>query len=93
MDRSQEPRIHQNCQEVELLTSQAGVIFNRFNFTLSYHPGSSNFKPDALFHQFEPDDATSTILPPFCVIGAMMWGIESAVRRTLEGIEVPVGCP
>lgn len=32
----------------------------RFNFTLTYHPGSHKVKPDALSRQFSPLETTST---------------------------------
>ncbi|XP_041810033.1 uncharacterized protein lrfn4b [Chelmon rostratus] len=72
------------------------LFFTRFNFTLSYRPGSRNTKPDALSRQFEPDDlprSPSTILPAACVIGAVTWDIESEVRQALEGAKIPEGCP
>lgn len=48
-------------------------FFTRFDFTLSYKPGSRNFKPDALSRHFqrEADDtsALDTILPfPWVVV-------------------------
>ncbi len=36
------------------------LFLNHFNFTLSYCPGSSNVKPDALSCQFEPEDTSRT---------------------------------
>jgi len=42
------------------------LFFNRFDFTLSYRPGSRNVKPDALSCQFEPENAPkdpTSILP------------------------------
>lgn len=32
------------------------LFFTRFNFSLSYRPGSCNLKPDALSQQFERED-------------------------------------
>ena len=43
------------------------LFFNRFNFTLSYRPGSQNAKPDALTRLFDPEalsKETKSILPP-----------------------------
>lgn len=76
--------------------ARKALFFNRFNFTLSYRPGSRNTKPDALFHQFETNDfprAPSTILPAAPVIGAFTWDIVSEVRQALEGVQIPDGCP
>ncbi len=54
-------------------------FFNRFNFSLSYRPGSKNIKPDALSHLFDPDPtprSPTSILPLSCVVGDVTWGIE-----------------
>lgn len=47
-------------------------------------PGSSNVKPNALSCQFTASEDTaqdSPILPPTCVIGALTWEIELAIRE------------
>ena len=72
------------------------LFFNRFNFTLSYRPGSKNVKPDALSRLFDPSSAPrspSNILPPSCVVGAITWGIEKKVRQANVNCQVPDGCP
>lgn len=46
------------------------LFLGRFNFTITYRPGSRNTKPDALSRQTSPDEAehqSGLILPP-CVI-------------------------
>uniref|UniRef100_A0A672YNH1 ribonuclease H n=1 Tax=Sphaeramia orbicularis TaxID=375764 RepID=A0A672YNH1_9TELE len=55
------------------------LFFNRFNFTLSYRPGSKNGKPDALSRLHEPVPRAKDpepILPPSHVVGAVSWPIE-----------------
>ena len=72
------------------------LFFNRFNFSLSYRPGSKNAKADALSRLFDPDSAPrlpSYILPPSCVVGAVTWGIEQRVREANINCHVPDGCP
>lgn len=64
------------------------LFFTRFNFTLSYRPGSRNVKPDALSCQYSPDTETSsptTILPPNCVVGTLSWVVEEVIRQDLPG--------
>ncbi|KAI7797064.1 hypothetical protein IRJ41_012065 [Triplophysa rosa] len=39
------------------------LFFGRFNFTLSYRPGSKNVKPDALSRLFEDSDRVSSVDP------------------------------
>ena len=72
------------------------LFFNRFDFSLSYRPGSRNTKPDALSRQFQPDGPLSqpgSILPPTCVIGAVTWEIEDKVKRSLTDHPAPSACP
>ena len=50
---------------------------------LTYRPGSRNVKPDALSRLHQPmEDIPSpdTILQPSCVVAAISWEIEAAVR-------------
>lgn len=70
------------------------LFLGRFNFTLTYRPGSRNIKPDALSRQSasEPQSQSEPILPPSCLeerpelpetprlVGAMHWEIERIVR-------------
>ncbi len=68
------------------------LFFNRFNFCLSYCPGSKNIKPDALSRQFEPESSPqtpATILPSTCFVGVLRWEVQSEVLRALDGVEVP----
>ncbi|KAK7878028.1 hypothetical protein WMY93_031309 [Mugilogobius chulae] len=71
------------------------LFLGRFNFTLTYRPGSRNLKPDALSRQSsleEPDILPETILSPVhivdapenassCMVGAVHWEIEKTVRE------------
>ncbi len=72
------------------------LFFGRFNFTLSYRPGSKNIKPDALSRLFgapEGELTAETILPEGMVVGALSWGIERRVEEAGRGVHVPEGCP
>uniref|UniRef100_A0A672Z804 Gypsy retrotransposon integrase-like protein 1 n=1 Tax=Sphaeramia orbicularis TaxID=375764 RepID=A0A672Z804_9TELE len=72
------------------------LFFTRFNFSLSYRPGSKNGKPDALSRRFPPTKSVSepvTILPGSCVVGAFHWSIEKTVIEALKDCDVPVGVP
>ncbi|KAI2647590.1 Transposon Tf2-6 polyprotein [Labeo rohita] len=72
------------------------LFFDRFNFTISFRPGSKNTKPDALSRQFEsPDDPPplESILPKGRVVGAVVWGIEQQVKRALSHVTIPRDCP
>ncbi|KAL2077728.1 hypothetical protein ACEWY4_027232 [Coilia grayii] len=72
------------------------LFFSRFNFTLSYRPGSKNGKPDALSRVFSPSEEVSTpstILPKRCLVGAALLDIESVVRKAQTSAATPSLCP
>ena len=73
------------------------LFFARFNFTLSYRPGSRNIKPDALSRQFvvgeEDSPSPDNILPSPRVMAALTWGVEERVRAALEDHPGPSSCP
>ncbi len=72
------------------------LFFGRFNFTISYRPGSKNGKPDALSRIFEVETGSSSpvpIVPPNRVIAAVTWEVESRVREALDGVTIPARCP
>ncbi len=72
------------------------LFFDRFDFTLSFRPGSKNVKPDSLSRQFEhPGEETPayTMLSEGVVVGALSWDVERRVEEAERGVEVPVECP
>uniref|UniRef100_A0A8C6MDP3 Gypsy retrotransposon integrase-like protein 1 n=1 Tax=Nothobranchius furzeri TaxID=105023 RepID=A0A8C6MDP3_NOTFU len=63
------------------------LFFSRFNFVISFRPGSKNTKPDALSRQYSPDSdpVPDTILPPSCLVGAaVVWDIHKQVEEALR---------
>ena len=74
------------------------LFFCRFNFTLTYHPGSKKVRADALSRLFPPNDpqespAANTILPPARVVGVVTWGVELVVRMAQRTQHDPGGGP
>ncbi len=73
-----------------------GTFFGRFDFSLSYQPGSKNIKPDALSRIFDHSERLSTpecIIPERLVVSTLTWEVESKVRTALEGVMPLPGCP
>ena len=73
-----------------------GLCFNRFNFSLSYRPGSQNTKPDALSRLYDSEPAAKEpehILPLNGVVGGVTWQIESEVKSANGVSPAPSGCP
>ncbi|KAG1935783.1 retrotransposable element [Pimephales promelas] len=72
------------------------LFFGRFDFTLSYRPGSKNIKPDSLSRIFDRSDRPSTpecILPENLFISTLTWEVESKVKKASEGVTPPSRCP
>jgi hypothetical protein len=58
------------------------LLFTRFNFTISYRPGSKNVKPDTLsllYSSAVTPSVSETIIPTSCLAATVVWGIESLV--------------
>lgn len=94
---------HKNLQYISSAKRQNSrqarwsLFFTRFNFTLSYRPGSRNTKPDALSRQFQregrPNRKSESILPESCLVAMVTWDIEERVREATEGQPGPSSCP
>lgn len=71
-------------------------FFSWFNWTITYHPGSKNTKPDALFHQFSSSNDTfeeTTVLPAACIISSLTWEIKSLFSEALKEDPHPASGP
>uniref|UniRef100_A0A8C6LN61 Gypsy retrotransposon integrase-like protein 1 n=1 Tax=Nothobranchius furzeri TaxID=105023 RepID=A0A8C6LN61_NOTFU len=62
------------------------LFFSRFNFVLSYRPGSKNTKPDALSRQYASEDESTpeTILPSSCIVAGVTWANRDQVLEALK---------
>uniref|UniRef100_A0A4W5LA02 ribonuclease H n=1 Tax=Hucho hucho TaxID=62062 RepID=A0A4W5LA02_9TELE len=72
------------------------LFSGRFDFSLSYCPGSKNIKPDSLSRIFDHSERQSTpecILPETLFVSTLTWEVESRVKTALEGVTHPPGCP
>ncbi len=72
------------------------LFFSRFNFSLSYRPGSKNIKPDALSRLFKDSregPTETTIIPDSCIIGGLTWEIEDRVAAANQGVDIPPAVP
>ncbi|XDV33933.1 hypothetical protein PO909_004169 [Leuciscus waleckii] len=68
------------------------LFFGRFDFTLSYRPGSKNIKPDSLSRIFDRSERPVTpecILPETLFVSTLTWEVESKVKKALEGVTPP----
>ncbi len=86
----------QSAKRLNSRQARWALFFGRFDFSISYQPGSKNIKPDALSRIFDISDrpvSPECIIPERLVVSAVTWEIESKVRTALEGVTPPPGCP
>ncbi|KAK3543934.1 hypothetical protein QTP70_031846 [Hemibagrus guttatus] len=72
------------------------LFFTRFQFTVTYRPGSKNSKADALSRrhdhpqtEFKPE----SILPPSVIIAPVTWDLMEEIQREQQSEPTPPGCP
>lgn len=81
-----------NANRLNARQARWGLFFSRFNFTLSYRPGSKNTKPDALSRIHAPETDSSDpepILPQTFIVGAFTWSVEGKVIEALRANPAP----
>ncbi|KAK3515116.1 hypothetical protein QTP70_007023 [Hemibagrus guttatus] len=72
------------------------LFFTRFQFTVSYRPGSKNGKADALSQQSEgagDSGQLDLILPAAALLAPVRWDLVDEIRRAHADETPPAGCP
>lgn len=74
----------QSAKRLNPRQARWALFFSRFNFTLTFRPGSRNTKPDALSRLYSSEESHSIpdhILPTERIVAHFSWGIERTVRE------------
>ncbi|KAI2646312.1 Transposon Tf2-6 polyprotein [Labeo rohita] len=72
------------------------LFFTRFQFEITYRPGSQNTKADALSRIHEPDRSTTspeTILPASVILAPVAWDIMTEITEGHAQDPPPTNCP
>ncbi|KAI4881834.1 hypothetical protein NFI96_012615 [Prochilodus magdalenae] len=72
------------------------LFFTRFNFTMTYRPGTKNVKADALSRLYghpSTREAEKTILPASCIVAPILWAIMDEIQRAQTSEPPPPTCP
>lgn len=72
------------------------LFFTRFQFTVTYRPGSKNSKANALSRRYNPAIKSGTpdnILPPSVIIAPVSWDLMEEIQREQANDPIPATCP
>ncbi|KAI2646020.1 Transposon Tf2-6 polyprotein [Labeo rohita] len=71
------------------------LLFTRFNFTITYRPGSKNPVADALSRQYSPDLPTEpeTILRSDLIVSPIQWELDLDIQNATLQEPAPPDCP
>ncbi|KAL0185426.1 hypothetical protein M9458_021123, partial [Cirrhinus mrigala] len=72
------------------------LFFTRFDFTVTYRPGSKNTKADALSRQFESEYqplSPDPILPSTLIVAPVQWDIVTELTELQATSPPPADCP
>uniref|UniRef100_A0A9J7WUR7 Gypsy retrotransposon integrase-like protein 1 n=1 Tax=Cyprinus carpio carpio TaxID=630221 RepID=A0A9J7WUR7_CYPCA len=72
------------------------LFFSRFNFKITFRPGSKNGKADALSRQFDSNDECSEpvpILPSSLIVAPVQWDIITEISASQQRHPAPPECP
>ncbi|KAI4874420.1 hypothetical protein NFI96_032055 [Prochilodus magdalenae] len=76
--------------------SRWALFFTRFNFTMTYRPGTKNVKADALSRLYDHPstrEAEKTILPASCIVAPILWAIIDEIQKAQASEPPPPTCP
>ncbi|KAL0164208.1 hypothetical protein M9458_039961, partial [Cirrhinus mrigala] len=71
------------------------LFFTRFNFKITYRPGSKNISADALSQQFSSDHPAEPepIIPSNLIISPILWDQDETIRQATLQEPAPPECP
>ncbi|KAK3573221.1 hypothetical protein QTP86_015130 [Hemibagrus guttatus] len=76
--------------------AQWALLFTRFQFSVTYRPGSKNSKAHALSRQFEAQSEPTQpglILPAAAILAPVRWSLIEEIRRAHANEPPPANCP
>ncbi|KAI2646112.1 Transposon Tf2-6 polyprotein [Labeo rohita] len=71
------------------------LFLTRFNFAITYRPGSKNIPADALSRMFSPEAPTEpeAIIPPNLILSPIVWDLDREIQQATLQEPAPPECP
>ncbi|KAL0164258.1 hypothetical protein M9458_040011, partial [Cirrhinus mrigala] len=71
------------------------LFFTRFNFKITYRPGSKNASADALSRQFSSDfpSEPEPVIPPNLIVSPILWNQDQDIQQATLQEPAPPECP
>lgn len=85
-----------NAKRMNPRQARWALFFTRFNFIVTYRPGSKNGKADALSRRYDPVHSSphpEPILPQSVIIAPIRWDIMEEIHRGQQDEPPPLECP
>ncbi|KAL0192316.1 hypothetical protein M9458_010612, partial [Cirrhinus mrigala] len=86
---------HKNLQYLREAKRMNPLKLTRFNFKITYRPGSKNVKADALSRQFSIYSPTEPgpIIPSDLIVSPIIWDIDQDIHQATLQEPAPLECP
>ncbi|KAI2645103.1 Transposon Ty3-G Gag-Pol polyprotein [Labeo rohita] len=92
---------HKNLQylreakRLNLRQARWALFFTRFQFKITYRPGSKNIPADALSRQFSDESSTEPepIIPADLIVSPIQWDIDTWIQEATLQEPAPPECP
>ncbi|KAL0195268.1 hypothetical protein M9458_008840, partial [Cirrhinus mrigala] len=69
------------------------LFLTRFNFTITYRPGSKNIPADTLSRMFSPEAPTEPIISPDLIVSPKVWEMDHNIQQATLQEPASPDCP
>ncbi|KAL0188527.1 hypothetical protein M9458_015626, partial [Cirrhinus mrigala] len=91
----EEPQELHEAKRLNPRQARWALFLTRFNYKITFRPGTKNTKADALSRQFSADSPAEpkTIIPSDVIISPIVWDLENDICHVILQEPAPSTCP